>query len=152
MGSPQVASTWFDDEERATATSIACNANSLGIAAAYVLAPAIARDASSVNALAQTVAAISICLAVVATVAFSERPPLPPSYSAFLRDLERETNEHTVRTAAHQLMHERSVRRQETLRRFTLAGDDAGPAAQATPAAAAAPSVATHDEIEVRGA
>jgi MFS family permease len=120
---PLIASTWFNDEERATATSIACNSNSLGIAFAYVLSPAIATNISNVNALAQTVALISICLAFIVTFCFEERPPLPPSYSSLMRVLDFETNTLTARQTHHQMLHDHSLRRQKALQRFISNGD-----------------------------
>ena len=82
---PLFASTWFGDTERALATSIACNANSLGIAAAYIISPLIVKDFRDIPTLLQIIAIISTGLAIIVTFLFEEAPPSPPSYSAFTK-------------------------------------------------------------------
>jgi hypothetical protein len=49
----------FGDDERTMATTIACNANSLGIAAAYIFCPLIVTQVNQVPYLLQTIAIIS---------------------------------------------------------------------------------------------
>jgi hypothetical protein len=56
---PLLASTWFAEDERTLATTIACNADALGIALAYMVCPWICTQVNHVPYLLQIVAIVS---------------------------------------------------------------------------------------------
>lgn len=78
---PLLAAVWFGVNERTLATTIACNANTLGIAVAFVLGPAIVDSVDDLPAYMMICAAATLATALLSTVYFPAAPPTPPSHS-----------------------------------------------------------------------
>ena len=76
-----MAAQWFGNDQRVLATTIAVNANTLGIAGAYVLGSLMVRSASDIDGYLFLILALSIVLALLASVFFPSAPPTPPSFS-----------------------------------------------------------------------
>eukprot|EP00744_Colponema_vietnamica_P012808 GILI01017965.1.p1 GENE.GILI01017965.1~~GILI01017965.1.p1 ORF type:complete len:482 (+),score=98.89 GILI01017965.1:198-1448(+) len=76
---PLVASQWFGEKERTLATTIAVNANSLGIAVAYALAPWLVHDQNSIPFYVMVIACTASVSCVVTFFSFADKPPTPPS-------------------------------------------------------------------------
>eukprot|EP00922_Rhytidocystis_sp_ex-Travisia-forbesii_P013880 GHVS01020714.1.p1 GENE.GHVS01020714.1~~GHVS01020714.1.p1 ORF type:complete len:776 (+),score=91.88 GHVS01020714.1:287-2614(+) len=81
----QFSCVWFGDDERVFSTSVALNANTLGIAVIYATAPFLVHSPSDIGALLWWVSASAIASALVATVCFRDQPPTPPSKAAHVR-------------------------------------------------------------------
>jgi hypothetical protein len=78
---PLLAAIWFGVNERTLATTIACNANTLGIAAAYMLGPFMVDSVDELPGYMIVCFAASLMTAVMASVYFPSAPPTPPSHS-----------------------------------------------------------------------
>jgi len=81
---PQLSSMWFGDRERTFATTIAVNANTLGIAGAYLLGPLIASSPDDVLTLNSVSFAIVFGLFFL-VIPMPGRPSHPPSKSSLLK-------------------------------------------------------------------
>lgn len=79
---PLMASMWFGPDERVLATTIAVNANTLGIAGAYLLGSHLVSSAHDIPFYLLVIAGMSIACAFMTTFFLPARPPTPPSYSA----------------------------------------------------------------------
>eukprot|EP00457_Paulinella_chromatophora_P002246 gb/GEZN01002250.1/.p1 GENE.gb/GEZN01002250.1/~~gb/GEZN01002250.1/.p1 ORF type:complete len:776 (+),score=81.20 gb/GEZN01002250.1/:101-2428(+) len=90
---PLVAAVWFGKHERALATTIGVSAGFFGIAVAYIVSPLLVHGpmtdtddlTTGMNVMLQTFAGLSVLFAIMASVYFPDRPPVPPSYTAELR-------------------------------------------------------------------
>jgi MFS family permease len=78
---PLLAAMWFGVNERTLATTIACNANTLGIAAAYMLGPAMVDSVDDLPLYMEACFIAGLMTAVMATIYFPSAPPTPPSHS-----------------------------------------------------------------------
>ena len=92
---PLLSVIWFGEDERVLATTIACNANVLGIAGAYLLAPLVvgenANDRDRVPTLNEIIGLACFATALIATFLFRDRPFSPPSRAAEIkRSIERQ--------------------------------------------------------------
>ena len=109
---PQLASVWFGDDERTFATTVACSADALGIAGAYIISPMIAIHSSDIPYLLEFIAIISFGLACIVTILFEEAPPKPPSFVAHIKRYEQEEHKHSVLNAKHAVAKVQAVKRQ----------------------------------------
>ena len=78
---PLLAAIWFGVNERTLATTIACNANTLGIAAAYMLGPFMVDRVADLPAYMFVCFVASLTTALMASFYFPSAPPTPPSHS-----------------------------------------------------------------------
>ena len=78
---PLLAAIWFGVNERTLATTIACNANTLGIAAAYMIGPLMVDTVDDLPAYMLACFLAALLTAIMATVYFPAAPPTPPSHS-----------------------------------------------------------------------
>jgi len=78
---PLLAATWFGVSERTLATTISVNANTLGIAVAYLVGPALVQTTHDLPRLVQWTAAVTLLCALMASIYFPAAPPTPPSHS-----------------------------------------------------------------------
>eukprot|EP00922_Rhytidocystis_sp_ex-Travisia-forbesii_P017877 GHVS01026642.1.p1 GENE.GHVS01026642.1~~GHVS01026642.1.p1 ORF type:complete len:788 (+),score=80.79 GHVS01026642.1:266-2629(+) len=81
----QFSCVWFGDDERVLSTSIALNANTLGIAVIYATAPFLVHRPADIASLLWWVSASAIASALVASLFFLKEPPTPPSKAAHVR-------------------------------------------------------------------
>ena len=72
---PLLAAVWFGVNERTLATTIACNANTLGIAVAFVLGPAIVDSVDDLPAYMWLCAGATLATALLSSVYFPAAPP-----------------------------------------------------------------------------
>eukprot|EP00823_Brevimastigomonas_motovehiculus_P003589 TRINITY_DN2215_c0_g1_i1.p1 TRINITY_DN2215_c0_g1~~TRINITY_DN2215_c0_g1_i1.p1 ORF type:complete len:627 (-),score=166.04 TRINITY_DN2215_c0_g1_i1:326-2206(-) len=79
---PMVAADFFGENERTIATTIACNADVLGVAVTYILSPAIVNRIHDVPNLMKVVAVCSVAVAAMTIFFFPNEPINPPSRSA----------------------------------------------------------------------
>eukprot|EP00727_Mastigamoeba_balamuthi_P001601 m51a1_g11438 hypothetical protein (573) ;mRNA; r:19357-21498 len=77
-----VASTWFPEGERATATAVAVLSNSLGMPAAFLLGPALVPRPSAFPRLVYATAALAALPFALVCAHFPAQPALPPSPAA----------------------------------------------------------------------
>ena len=80
---PMMAAQWFGSEERVLATTIGVNANTLGIAGAYVLGAAMVHSTADIDRYLFVIFLASLVLAVLVVFFYSSAPPTPPSFSAY---------------------------------------------------------------------
>jgi hypothetical protein len=92
--------------------------------------------------LLQIIAIISFCLAVCTSFLFYDKPPRPPSYTAWMRTLEVERDKALKMAADHMRQQQQSLRRQSTLSRF----------GEPLPEAPVTGEVVTHDYAPVGAA
>eukprot|EP00971_Amphidinium_carterae_P233016 4625071-Amphidinium_carterae.1 len=76
---------WFAPDERVLATSIAINANQIGIGVGFILGPMIVSGAESLNVYFSIIACFSLALSFGVYLQFQEAPARPPSASAAVR-------------------------------------------------------------------
>ena len=74
--------TWFGKDERALATSIAINANQIGIATSFIVGGIMAQTESGMDEYFSLITFLAIATSIGALVQFQEAPPTPPSKSA----------------------------------------------------------------------
>ena len=78
---PMMAAQWFGNDQRVLATTISVNANTLGIAGAYILGSLMVSTAHDIDAYLFTIFAASFLFALLATFLYPAAPPSPPSFS-----------------------------------------------------------------------
>lgn len=78
---PLLAATWFGVDERTFATTIAVNANTLGIAVAYLLGPAIVDSVVDIPRYVMLCFIMTLFTALLTSIYFPSKPPTPPSHS-----------------------------------------------------------------------
>lgn len=78
---PLLAAIWFGVNERTLATTIACNANTLGIAAAYMIGPLMVDTVDDLPLYMFACFLAAVITAIMATMYFPSAPPTPPSHS-----------------------------------------------------------------------
>ena len=71
----------FGNDQRVLATTISVNANTLGIAGAYLLGSVMVRSAADIDRYLFVIFALSFFFAVLATFLYPDAPPSPPSFS-----------------------------------------------------------------------
>jgi hypothetical protein len=76
-----LAAIWFGVNERTLATTIACNANTLGIALAYMAGPAMVDSVDDLPEYMWACFLAALACAAAATLYFPAAPPTPPSHS-----------------------------------------------------------------------
>uniref|UniRef100_A0A7S2CRT7 Major facilitator superfamily (MFS) profile domain-containing protein n=1 Tax=Octactis speculum TaxID=3111310 RepID=A0A7S2CRT7_9STRA len=79
-----LAAKWFGQNERTLATTIAINANQIGIAVSYMAGAYLVHSAVALHTYLCLITAVSCILLVVTVAFFKESPPTPPSYSGML--------------------------------------------------------------------
>jgi len=80
---PLVSAMWFGKHERTLATTIACNANTLGVAGAYALGTLlVGSKVENVRYAVDIPAVASAIFLTLSLLSFPERPPTPPSAHA----------------------------------------------------------------------
>mmetsp|Transcript_35846 Transcript_35846/g.88267 ORF Transcript_35846/g.88267 Transcript_35846/m.88267 type:complete len:517 (+) Transcript_35846:949-2499(+) len=77
-----LSATWFGKDERAVATSIAINANQIGIATSFIVGGVMAQTETGMNGYFSLITFLSFAVSIGAVVQFQEAPPTPPSSSA----------------------------------------------------------------------
>eukprot|EP00808_Paulinella_micropora_P022713 g18127.t1 len=77
-----IASRWFPAHQRALATSVAVNANTLGVAGAYLLVPQVVTEPIQIRYLLYLLALVSLATALTCQLLLKEAPKHPPSVSA----------------------------------------------------------------------
>ena len=78
-----MAAQWFGSEERVLATTIGVNANTLGIAGAYVLGAAMVHSTADIDRYLFVIFALSFLFAILVIFFYPAAPPTPPSFSAY---------------------------------------------------------------------
>jgi len=78
---PLLAAVWFGVNERTLATTIACNANTLGIAVAFLVGPALVDSVDDLPEYMWACFVAALACAGCATFYFPRAPPTPPSHS-----------------------------------------------------------------------
>ena len=78
---PMMAAQWFGNDQRVLATTISVNANTLGIAGAYIFGSLMVRSAADIDAYLFAIFACSFLFALLATFLYPAAPPSPPSFS-----------------------------------------------------------------------
>ena len=85
-----LSSRWFGKDERALSTSIAINANQIGIAVAFIVGGLMATDSNEgLNGYFSLITLLSAIVTVGAFFQFQEKPPTPPSLSQVQQEKER---------------------------------------------------------------
>ena len=80
---PTMAATWFGSEERVLATTIGVNANTLGIAGAYILGAVMVRSPADIDNYLFIIFLLSLVFAILVIFFYPSAPPTPPSFSAY---------------------------------------------------------------------
>ena len=80
---PMMAAQWFGSEERVLATTIGVNANTLGIAGAYILGAAMVHETADIDGYLFVIFLLSLVFAVLVIFFYPAAPPTPPSFSAY---------------------------------------------------------------------
>ncbi|CDW86707.1 UNKNOWN [Stylonychia lemnae] len=86
----KISANWFGEKERLYSTSVAANANTLGIAIGYFIPALFVKDEDEFNVedaknhtwqLMMCVAIISTIILIPVAITFKDKPPTPPSLS-----------------------------------------------------------------------
>ena len=80
---PMMAAQWFGSEERVLATTIGVNANTLGIAGAYILGAFMVHSTADIDSYLFVIFLLSLVFAVLVIFFYPAAPPTPPSFSAY---------------------------------------------------------------------
>ena len=78
---PMMAAQWFGNDQRVLATTVGVNANTLGIAGAYILGSLLVRTAADIDRYLFVIFVLSFALAALTTLFYPSAPPTPPSFS-----------------------------------------------------------------------
>ena len=78
-----MAAQWFGSEERVLATTIGVNANTLGIAGAYILGAAMVHSTADIDRYLFVIFLLSLIFAILVIFFYPAAPPSPPSFSAY---------------------------------------------------------------------
>jgi len=84
---PYLSNCWFSDRERTLATTLAVNANTLGIAGAYALGSAIVNRPEDIQTL-MWVVFLMLIVTLALTCTMPVKPATPPSRSTELKENE----------------------------------------------------------------
>ena len=76
-----LSSRWFGKDERALSTSIAINANQIGIAVAFLVGGLMGQTNEGLNGYFSLITLLSGIVTIGAFIQFQEKPPTPPSLS-----------------------------------------------------------------------
>eukprot|EP00112_Aurelia_sp_Birch-Aquarium-sp1_P004932 Seg1556.22 transcript_id=Seg1556.22/GoldUCD/mRNA.D3Y31 product="Feline leukemia virus subgroup C receptor-related protein 2" protein_id=Seg1556.22/GoldUCD/D3Y31 len=89
----KLAAVWFGEKERATATSIAISADSLGLAMGYLLPPFMIKNSDSMAIIGNDLGVYLLMAAIQAVVtliyiclAVKDKPKTPPCFSEWQKD------------------------------------------------------------------
>ena len=78
---PRLSAVWFSPRHRTWATAVPVIARSVGIALAFITIPYLTRH-YSIHTMLYVQAETAICVALLATIYFPDKPPTPPSRTA----------------------------------------------------------------------
>ena len=84
-----LSSRWFGKDERALSTSIAINANQIGIAVAFIVGGLMGQTSEGLNGYFSLITLLSGIVTIGAFIQFQEKPPTPPSLSQVQQEKER---------------------------------------------------------------
>ena len=84
-----LSSRWFGKDERALSTSIAINANQIGIAVAFLVGGLMGQTNEGLNGYFSLITLLSGIVTIGAFIQFQEKPPTPPSLSQMQQEKER---------------------------------------------------------------
>ena len=99
---PMMAAQWFGSEERVLATTIGVNANTLGIAGAYILGAAMVHSTADIDRYLFVIFLLSLVFALLVIFFYPAAPPTPPSFSAY--HSHKHTHHHTNQFSIHSLV------------------------------------------------
>ena len=84
-----LSSRWFGKDERALSTSIAINANQIGIAVAFIVGGLMGQTNEGLNGYFSLITLLSGIVTIGAFIQFQDKPPTPPSLSQVQQEKER---------------------------------------------------------------
>mmetsp|Transcript_37390 Transcript_37390/g.101237 ORF Transcript_37390/g.101237 Transcript_37390/m.101237 type:complete len:410 (+) Transcript_37390:170-1399(+) len=76
-----LAAAWFGPNERVLATTVAINANQIGIAMSYIVGAYMVKDTDDIHSYFLVITAFSTVLLLLGLFFFKSEPPTPPSFS-----------------------------------------------------------------------